>query len=136
MKLQRFAIVLTVINLALLMLVLAQVRPTVAQDVAPVLRGRALEIVDEQGKVRAQIIVEPATTMPDGKTYPDTVLLRLIDPNLRPAVKLGASEEGSGLVLAGDSERREWSGVQILAKGTGSLLKLVNKDGREQLVKP
>jgi hypothetical protein len=68
--------------------------------------------------------------------YAETVLLRLIDPNGRPAVKLGASVDGSGLGLAGDSERREWSGVQILAEGTGSLVKLVNKDGREQVVQP
>lgn len=107
----------------------------VSPDIAPVLRSRALEIVDGQGKVRAQITVLPSTTQ-DGKTYPETVLLRLIDPNGRPAVKIGASVDGTGMSLAGDSERRAWSGVQILAEGTGSLLKLVNKDGREQVIEP
>ena len=38
--------------------------------------------------------------------------------------------------LAGDSERRDWNGVQILASATGSIVKLTNKDGREQLIKP
>ncbi len=40
------------------------------------------------------------------------------------------------MTLAGDSERRDWNGVQILAKGAGSTLKLTNKDGREHLLKP
>ncbi len=54
----------------------------------------------------------------------------------RPDVKIGASVDGSGISLAGDSEFTEWSGIQILADGSGSLLKLVNKDGREQVVRP
>ena len=136
MKIQRLAIALTVINLLILMSVLSHVGPATASEVAPVLRGRALEIVDAHGKLRAQIIVYPASTMKDGQKYPETVLFRLIDPNGRPAVKIGASEDGSGISLAGDSARREWSGVQILAKGAGSSLKLTNKDGREQLIKP
>jgi hypothetical protein len=85
--------------------------------------------------VRAQITVLPATTQ-DGKAYVESVLLRLIDSNGRPAVKLGASVDGSGLSLAGDSEREERSGVQIRAEGTGSLVKLVNKDRRHQVVQP
>jgi len=48
MKIQRLLIALTVVNLGLLMFVLAHIQPTVAQDVGPVLRGRALEIVDAQ----------------------------------------------------------------------------------------
>ena len=91
MKIQRLAIILTVINLGLLLVVVALlVRPAGASDVAPVLRGRALEIVDEEGKVRAQIVVLPATTQ-DGKTYQKTVLLRLIDPNRSPYKSLLSS---------------------------------------------
>jgi hypothetical protein len=136
MKTQRLAIVLTVLNLALLVLIVAHLHPAMAEGVAPILRGRALEIVDDRGKVRAEIVVVPATTMPDGRRYPETALLRLIDPNGRPAVKIGASVDGSGMSLAGDSERRDWNGVQILAGGTGSIVKLTNNDGREQLIKP
>ena len=94
-----------------------------------------LEIVDNQGRVRAQIIVAPPT-MQDGKTYPDTALLRLIDPNGRPGVKIQTSVDGSGLLLTGDSEQRDWSGVQVLAEGTGSVMRLLNKDGKEQLIQP
>jgi hypothetical protein len=74
--------------------------------------------------------------MPDGKKYPEGALFRLIDPNGRPGVKIGTSADGSGMSLAGDSERREWNGVQILAEGTGSTLKLTNKNGRVQVIKP
>jgi hypothetical protein len=137
MRIQRLAIVLTVINLVILIITLALVlRPAVSPPVAPVIRTRALEIVDDQGKIRAQIIVVPAGTMPDGQTYPDTALLRLIDPNGRPGVKIDTSADGSGLLLTGDSEKRDWSGVQILADGTGSRLRLLNRDGQEQVIQP
>jgi hypothetical protein len=136
MKDQRLGMALTAINLLILMFTLSQARYVAAQAVAPVLRGRALEIVDDRGTLRAQILVQPAVVGPDGKRYAETVLLRLIDPNGRPAVKIGASADGSGMSLAGDSERREWSGVQILAEGPDSSLKLTNRDRREQLIKP
>lgn len=137
MKTQRLAIVLTVINLVILMFTLATSRPATAEGVAPVLRGRALEIVDDQGRVQASIKVHPADQtfkMPDGKTgYPETVMFRLIDANGRPEVKLGASVQGAGLGLVGDSDSTQ---VLLEAKGTDSSLKLKNKDGRQQLIKP
>src|ERR1700704_4407063 len=103
MKTQRFAVVLTAINLLILLFALPRVGQATAQ-VAPVLRGRSLYVVAGRGKVRAQLTVLPPSTMPDGKKYPETVLLRLIDPNGRPGVKIGGSVEGSGISLAGDSE--------------------------------
>lgn len=136
MKMQRLAVVLTLINLLVLLASMSRAGWATTRDGAPVLRGRGLEIVDDRGRVRAQISVLPATTMSDGKKYSETVLLRLIDPNGRPAVKVGASVDGSGVSLAGDSERRDWSGVQILAEGTGSSVKLTNKDGRQQVIAP
>ena len=137
MKTQRLAIVLTAINLLILSFNLAHTRLAAAEGVAPVLRGRALEIVDDHGRVRASIKVHPANQtfkMPDGKTgYPDTVMFRLIDPNGRPEVKLGASEQGAGLGLIGDSDTTH---VLLQAEGTDSSLKLTNKDGRQQLINP
>ena len=137
MKTQRIAIALTVINLVFLMFNLAHSRPATADGVAPVLRGRALEIVDDQGRVRASIKVHPADQtfkMPNGKTgYPETVMFRLIDPNGRPEVKLGASEQGGGLGLIGSSDSTH---VILQAEGADSSLKLTNKDGRQQLIKP
>lgn len=137
MRIQRLAVALTVINSVILISVLILIsRPAALTGVAPVLRGRSLEIVDAQGNVRAQIIVAPASTMPDGTSYPETVLLRLIDPNGRPAVKLDASVDGSGLMLSGEAERGDWNGVQVRAEGTGSRLRLLNKDGQEQVIQP
>src|SRR4051812_28190902 len=79
----RFILALTVVNLALLVFSLSQPRAVIGQSVAPVLRGRALEIVDDRGRVRASITVFPAdpkVKMPDGTTgYPETVLLRLVN---------------------------------------------------------
>ena len=91
MKSNRFAIALTLVNLAVLMFTLSRTSPATADAVAPVLRGRALEIVDDRGKVRASISVFPAdpkVKMPDGSSgYPETVLLRLRDSKGRPNVK-------------------------------------------------
>jgi hypothetical protein len=64
MKTHRLAIVIIVINLAILTFNPAHERSATAEGVAPVLRGRALEIVDDRGKVRAQIMVTPPATMP------------------------------------------------------------------------
>ena len=137
MKTQRLAIALTVINLVILMITLAHSRPATADAVAPVLRGRMLEIVDDQGKVRASIKLHPADKtfkMPDGKIgYPETVMFRLIDPNGRPEVKIGASEQGGGIGLIGASDTTH---VLLQAEGADSSLKLTNKDGRQQLIKP
>jgi hypothetical protein len=56
MKMQRLLIALTGVNLVLMIFMLAQLSLTVvAKEAAPVLRGRALEIVDERGEVRASI---------------------------------------------------------------------------------
>lgn len=133
MKTQRIVIGLMVVNLVLLIFLLAQMNYAGAQNVAPVLRGRALEIVDAQGRVRAEILVHGPETV-NGKTYPETVLFRMADQNKRPVVKFTASENGSALGLSDDSEGGR---VQLNAKrDTGNFVKVVNKDGREQVIKP
>src|SRR5215203_4184200 len=105
-NLQRLTTVLTTFNFILLSLGLAQLSPVGAQAIAPVLRAHALEIVDAQGRVRAEIKVlpaQPTLKMPDGTTgYPETVQLRLVNSQNRPHVKLVTTEDGSGLVLGGD----------------------------------
>jgi hypothetical protein len=135
MKTQRFLIVLTILNMGLLLLIfLSHTQPAIATAATPVLRGRALEIVDDRGRVRASIKVQPAETFkPTGRKYPETVVLRLIDPNGRPEVKIGASEEGGGLSLVGDSDATQ---VLLEADGIHSSLRLTNKAGAEQLIKP
>lgn len=137
MKTQRLLITLTAVNLGLLGYQLFQ--PHLARastpDVPAVLRGRALEIVDAQGKIRASIAVLPEDpkVMWKGKPYPETVLLRLISAEGRPNVKLGASRMGAGLLIGGESNPTY---VQVLAEGGESTVKLVNKNGTERSIKP
>ena len=101
------------------------------------LRGHALEIVDDSGKVRASIKVLPANPdarLPDGSTgYPETVLFRLVTSNGRPNVKLATTEDGSGLALGGESNP---TFVQLLARGTDTSVTLTNHDGQTQRIKP
>ena len=137
MKAQRLLVAITVLNLLLLVFSLGQTRAVLAEGAAPVLRGRALEIVDDKGRVRASITVlpaDPTVKMPDGTVgYPETVLLRLITSKGRPNVKIGATERGAGQVLGGESDPTY---VQILAEGPTTSLKLSNGDARERLIKP
>jgi len=123
MKMQRTALAVTVVNLALLLFTLAQIRHTTAQDASPVLRAQAIELVDERGQVRSRLNVEPG----------GEVVFRLLDENGTIRVKLGADKYGSGLLFANDATE---PGVHILATGTGSSLKLKNKDGRETVIAP
>jgi hypothetical protein len=131
MRWQRLRFVLTVLNLVLLVFLVSPLRPVIAQEAPGVLRGRALELVDDHGRVRAEIKVlpaEPNLKMPDGTIgYPETVLLRLVDSKGGPNVKLAATEDGSGLVLGGEDGY-----IQILSRGPRNLVKIVKKDGREQ----
>lgn len=139
MSAQRLVVALTALNLALTgSIVLSRARSAVAAaEVSPVLRGRALEIVDDRGQVRASIAVlpaDPTVKMPDGTTgYPETVLLRLRSSAGRPNVKIAATEDGAGLVLGGESDPTY---AQILARGDSTFLKLSNKNGHVHVVEP
>jgi hypothetical protein len=123
MKIQPINIALTGVNLLLLLFLLSRVGPAAAQGNASVLRGSALELVDAQGQVRTRINVEPG----------GEVVLRLLDQEGTIRVKLGASTDGSGLVLLNDATE---PGVQILANSTGSSIKLIDKGGQEKLITP
>jgi hypothetical protein len=130
---QRIAIGLTLVNLVLLVFLLAQVYRAGASDIAPVLRGRALQILDNQDRIRAEILVHGPETV-NGKTYPESVLFRMATSQRAPLVKLTASEEGSALRLSDDSEP---GGVELYAhRNKGDFVKVVGRDGREQTIKP
>ena len=133
MKMNRIAIGLTVINLVLVTILLAQFRPAHAQEnkqpVNSVLKGTALEIVDSLGKTRASISILPPTVV-DGKKYPQTVLLRLIDSKGKPIVKVSAAEDGSGLMLIDESD----DGVVIRAHDAEGSIKFTKK-GQEKIIK-
>jgi hypothetical protein len=71
MKTPRLAIALTVTNLVLLLLSAGFTGRASSQTVEPVLRGRSLELVSDDGVIRTRLEVKP-----DG-----TVLLQLFDEN-------------------------------------------------------
>jgi hypothetical protein len=130
-------VVLTVANLGLLLDQLIQPNRTAGRQIAPVLRGRELQLVDQRGRVRVEMKIlppDPTVKMPDGTTgYPETVLLRLIDSQGRPNVKIAATEDGSGISLGGNANPTH---IQILSRGDKTLLKLVNRDNKQQLIAP
>jgi hypothetical protein len=132
----RILFVLTAMNLALLLLAVAQqFRPAFAQSALPVLRGRGLEIVDAQGRVRASIQVLPSAKSQKGEEEAETVLLRLITERGRPSVKIASSEPASGLSFAGPTGTKD-TYVTLGSNATTSSLKLRNENGREQVVAP
>ena len=115
MKSHRLLIALTVFNLGLLVFLLAQIevrflglrfvlRSPEVSSAGSVLRGRGLEITDDEGRVRASIKLHPASVLPDGAAYPETVLLRLISSRGRPNVKIAATEDGSAVALGGEAD--------------------------------
>ena len=131
MKTQRLLVVLTVLNFVLLAFLLPQTRIHIgSQGVRiwtnvdeSVLRGRALEIVDDQGRTRASINLHLAD---QSAAYPETVVLRLVDPNGRPSVKLSTSERGGLLALVSEAQETyvQLSGRELT----------VAKDGRRQAI--
>lgn len=144
MKLQRLAIGLSAINLLLLALIVGrglwmapvdarrmpQGSPPAVGEAEPILRGRALEIVDGQGQIRSRLNVEA-----DG-----TVVLRLIDRSGTIRVKLGADESGSGLLLLDESTE---PGVHLIARRASTpampattSVTLRGADGQERVITP
>lgn len=122
MKTHRFMIALTVINLVILIVALIQTRSIAVQTVPSVLRARAIELVDERGKVRAQLNVESNKE----------VVFRMRDAKGTIRVKPGANEDGSGLVLLDD---RTEPTVQIRANRVGPSVKLIDKNGQERVIR-
>src|SRR5262249_24285080 len=88
-----------------------------------VIRGRSLENVDDEGRVRASLTVHPAD--PAANTpFGSTPILRLIDENGRPSVKLATNQRGGGLAVTTESEGNY---VQVLGRGI-----IVTKDGQSR----
>jgi hypothetical protein len=129
-KTNRLAIVVTVVNFALLVVLLSHDRAAVAQDDDSVLRGRSLELVDAKGQIRAEFKVEP-----DGEA-----LFRMRDSTGSIRVKLGAGDNGSGLLLIDETTG---PGVQIIARRaatadrpTTTRINLTGADGQQRTITP
>jgi hypothetical protein len=120
---------LTALNLMLLLAIgLIATRPATAQGGVEVVRGSAFELVDAAGRVRASLSIQPAA---EGAS--ETVLLRLIQANGQPAVKISASATGAGLSFVGGDDT---SYVILEADGPETELRMVEAGGREQLLSP
>ena len=134
MRTQRYLFALSFLNLLLLsFLLLSRTGPALASSGSDVLRGRALEIIDDHGRVRASIkLHEAGTFKPTGKKLPETVMLRLIDSEGRPEVKIGASVEGGGLSLVGFSDSTQL----LLLADSSSSVRLKNRSGQERVIQP
>lgn len=144
MRSERLALGLTLLNLAVLALVVARglgssaaagatvprVSSPSAQEIAPVLRGRELELVDQDGQVRSRMNVEPN----------GDVVFRLIDRNGAIRVKLGAGEGGSALLLIDEATE---PAVHVVARRAGTSetptttsVTLRGSDGRQNVIRP
>ena len=133
-KLGRLTFLLSLVNLGLFVWLVGQTGRVAAQD-ANVLRGRGLEIVDDQGRVRASITRYGKS---DGGTYNDIVIFRLHDEAGKPMIKLDTHVttnglKGSGLGLLGASDETQ---AYIGTNGPNAKVDLKNGDGRRQQLQP
>ena len=137
MNSQRFAIGLSVLNAVLLLgLVAGHVRTLSAgQTDLPLLRGRALEIVDDEGLVRASIKVHGPETV-NGKQYPGAVVLVMGDPRGAPGVKLAASNKGAGLGLSNGQRLPDGRPAGIQLHAEDARLMLIDGQGHERTFRP
>lgn len=134
----RLLALLTLVNLALLAHQALRVPYAEAGGEFAVLRGSGLEIVDEKGRLRAELKVEAADSTyrwrdSDRVGYPETVIFRLITADGKPRVKVTTSDEGSGLMLLGDSDMTQ---TTLHAERTKASLRLRNDPKTERVLAP
>jgi hypothetical protein len=138
MRTHPLPLVLTLVNLALLAWQAVRLPEARASDETQVLRGRGLEIVDADGRLRAQLKVEPGDPSyrwPDGSRvgYPETVIFRLITADGKPRVKLTTSPDGSGLMLLGSTDATQ---AITTAQGASASVRLQNREGVVKALAP
>src|SRR5687768_9176384 len=113
---------LVTLNLVVLFGVAATPKPDGQKGVQALVRARAIELVDDKGRIRASLGVES-----NGEAV---FRMRDVDQTIR--VKLGASKEGSALLLLDDSTN---PGLHLLARH-GTTMTLINPDGRKRVLSP
>src|SRR5688572_17994021 len=125
MKAKQLIIFLVLVNLTVLfyLVATAQTNSNSSQSVSPIIRARAIELVDGKGQSRALLNVEA-----NGET-----VFRLRDAKGTIRVKLGASEDGSALLLLNDSTS---PGIHALAKSDGTTMTLIDNHGRKRVIEP
>jgi hypothetical protein len=121
---QRFLVAITALNVACAAVSVSQLpRANAASpDVSDVVRTRNLQVVDAAGRVRASIMVHPAKPGEE-----EAVVLRLLNPEGPPGVKLGLGQGSVGLALIA----KEGDYVQLFPDGVK-----VTKDFKQRAVWP
>src|SRR5438046_2342408 len=97
------------------------------------LNSRTARLVELASPLPALFPPDPKHKLPNGDPYPETVLLRLIDPNGRPSVKLATDVRGGVLYLGGAADP---TSARIGADGAEAELFLQNKDGKQRKIQP
>jgi hypothetical protein len=118
---------LAAVVLLLTVHLLRSARPTAeaqeAEQIPPVLRAQAIEFVDQQGRVVAQLYV--------GEDGGGNLRLRSGDGTVR--VKLGATSDGSGLLLLDkDAEPAVW----LATKKDGTSITLAERGKESRVITP
>ena len=129
---QRFLIAISALNVACVAFSMSQLPHANAAggQVSDVVRTRHLEVVDAEGRVRASITVHPANKdvrLPDGTTQEDSVVLRLVNPDGGPGVKLASAQHNVGLALIA----KQGDYLQVFGDGVR-----VTKDFRQRAAWP
>lgn len=91
-----------------------------AVDTSSVVRTQRIELVDERGNQRARLSVEPG----------GEVVLRLLSASGEIRVKLGASNDGSGLILMNGATE---PAVHMIAEVGKTQVKVKDGSGEEVL---
>lgn len=89
-------------------------------DTSSVVRAQRIELVDERGNQRARLSVEPG----------GEVVLRLLSASGEIRVKLGASNDGSGLILMNGATE---PAVHMIAEVGKAQVKVKDGSGEEIL---
>lgn len=123
MKQNIFVIIFTILNLCIFITFLSRAQQNSGAAEAPIIRARSIELVDSKGQSRALLSVET-----NGET-----VFRLRDSDGTIRVKLGASKDGSALLLLNDSTE---VGIQASAKNDGTSVTLINQKGEKKIINP
>ena len=129
MSVHRAVFVLAIINLLTVVLFAVAGGVLNAAPAPAVLRAQLIELVDSRGTVRAQLRTEA-----DG-----AVVFRLTDQRGQIRVKLGAGEEGSGLLLADETSEvgvHLLSGISGLTGQRDTKLVLAAPNGASTVLRP
>src|SRR5688500_15505914 len=122
MKNQSSFVGLAALNLIVLFCIAAQPKEAPQDGVHAIVRARAIELVDDQGRVRASLNV--ATN--------GEAVFRMRDEKEVIRLKIGASEKGSALLLLDATTN---PGLHVLARDRTTMT-LQNADGRKRVVEP